>query len=101
MTKAQVDFIKPGYGKSTTGPNVNRAMKSPQVCAEILDLDEKFVAEVSKLSNYLNSLEPVNESDWQSSACYVYNFYHTSNNREIWDICIYYTSFIYLLLLCL
>ena len=75
MTKAQVDFIKPGYGKSTTGPNVNRAMKSPQICAEILDLDEKFVTEVSKLSNYLNSLEPVNESDWQGSACYVFNFY--------------------------
>ena len=38
-------------------------MKSPQVCAKIIDLDEKFVTEVSKLSNYLNSLEPVNEID--------------------------------------
>ena len=75
MTKAQVDFIKAGYGKSTTGPNVNRPMKSPQICADILDLDEKFVTEVSKLSNYLNSLDPVNESDWKSSTCYVFDFY--------------------------
>ena len=81
LTKAQIDFIKPGYGKSTTGQNVKRAMQDPELTAAILDLETKFVNEVNNIAKFLNSLEPVSKQDWYNSVDYVFEHYNQNFSR--------------------
>lgn len=73
--KAAIDYIKPGYGSSTTGPNVQRALKDPQKCAQILDIDLQFVETIFNLCNLLRSKSKPEKSVWMKNVKFAYKHY--------------------------
>ena len=73
--KAAIDYINPGYSSSTTGPNVQKAVKNPSTCATILNLDLEFVESIFYLCKALRSKGKPDMNLWKSKSLYVIDLY--------------------------
>ena len=73
--KAQIDVVKPGYGTSTTGPNVLRAIEDSSVCSEILHIDRDFLESIRYLCFVLRSKQKPDEHEWKRNVELVYRKY--------------------------
>ena len=74
--KAHIDFVKPGYGKSTTGPNIMRALKDYKKCANILQIDPEFIQAINGVSSALNSLNKPNYLSWKRNVDTILKIYN-------------------------
>ena len=79
--KAVIDYIKPGYGSSTTDPNVQRALNDPSKCAQILNLDVKFVEAMFSICRLLGSKRKPENNSWRDTVKFIYKFYYENYNK--------------------
>ena len=78
LMKSKIDYVKPGFGSSNTGPNVKRCLENPELLSQILEIDAEFIRNICRLSNFFKSKKKPTKEEWYDVVQKIYDTYESN-----------------------